>query len=756
MADAYEVISWDGHPMGPGTSYLAMHDYRDTWSAAGELTTLTRRSTYPLVTSTSRPGRSFTLRVNLADAAISMATFRTNITNWFDPQDNADGLRYLVGYGVDGTTQVRIGCYVTSWELVTTATGYYVITLYAPHDQWEANAFVTSAPNPASVTNNGNAPCSPSLQLTTTLHVRFQQWQITGAGVGGGGLRQYPVKLAINDSELFPSYAWVYVNGEPAPYFVGNGGLSTSYLWVRVDTHSDGTTPTLVDVVYSLAVGVNPLAATMRTNGIAFADPTCTNTTIKWDSVAASSNDALPWCWRPAVIGATGGVSGGSYAITDESDPSLTITRYTDATVNADADSIVMSTGGVAAALLSHLQLVTTGHDAPTVTVTTVVPGTGSVNEQQTISLANASGGAFTLSFAGVAGGSVATTRPGRASPATNEIQTITLTDDPTGGTYTVTFGASTSAGIGYNVDNATLQSALEAMASIGVGNVLVGGGPLPNTPVTVEFQGTLAATNVAQMTINTSGLNTSTQTTAPIAWNAEAGVIQAALTQLPNFAGDAVRVTGGPLPGFNITVEFVGPLTHTNVPLLVGNAAGLTGAGARTFVKSMQAGSIRDTLEWSTTSDGTATPTVAPATDTVTLAIGTEFTTPTPQNGASVSIQQAGGTDWSLALTGTPAITRVANTTVDLYPGAITIGGDTLTFNTFMITSGQTFIVEGAYGWTITSSTPNARIYAHRDMLQVSDPERWVQLPPGSSAVSHTFPAGAVLTLFVRDGWQL
>src|ERR1700738_5248805 len=55
-----------------------------------------------------------------------------------------------------------------------------------------------------------------------------------------------------------------------------------------------------------------------------------------------------------------------------------------------------------------------------------------------------------------------------------DEIQTVTLTGAPTGGTFTLTFGANTTSGIAYNASAATVQAALVALASIGANNVVV------------------------------------------------------------------------------------------------------------------------------------------------------------------------------------------------------------------------------------------------------------------------------------------
>lgn len=82
-----------------------------------------------------------------------------------------------------------------------------------------------------------------------------------------------------------------------------------------------------------------------------------------------------------------------------------------------------------------------------------------------------------------------------------DEIQTVTLTGSPTGGTFTLTFGAGTTAGLAWNATAALVQAALEAIGSIGAGNVACAGGPLPGAAVSVTFQAALGETNVAALT---------------------------------------------------------------------------------------------------------------------------------------------------------------------------------------------------------------------------------------------------------------
>lgn len=58
--------------------------------------------------------------------------------------------------------------------------------------------------------------------------------------------------------------------------------------------------------------------------------------------------------------------------------------------------------------------------------------------------------------------------------------------------------------------------------------------------------------------------------TTAPIAWNATAAAVQAALEALPNIAPGDVVCAGGPLPGTAVTIDFAGQYADTNVPALI------------------------------------------------------------------------------------------------------------------------------------------------------------------------------------------
>ncbi|MDX3044107.1 hypothetical protein PV383_44145 [Streptomyces caniscabiei] len=86
-------------------------------------------------------------------------------------------------------------------------------------------------------------------------------------------------------------------------------------------------------------------------------------------------------------------------------------------------------------------------------------------------------------------------------APLSDEVQQVAITGSPTGGTYTLTLSGQTTAGIAYNATASAVQSALEALSNVEVGDVVCAGGPHPGTPVTVTFEGQFAGTDVPQMT---------------------------------------------------------------------------------------------------------------------------------------------------------------------------------------------------------------------------------------------------------------
>ncbi len=205
----------------------------------------------------------------------------------------------------------------------------------------------------------------------------------------------------------------------------------------------------------------------------------------------------------------------------------------------------------------------------------------------------------------------------------TNEVQRVGYTGSfLMGGTFTLTFDGQTTAMIAYNATAAQVQSALEALSNIGSGDVAVIKTQDDLNSVQewkLTFQGNLAGTNVAQNTIDASGVwmmgsptdieVTDTQgsgsqdevqtvtlsnatggtfrlaldgyVTAPLAYNATATQVAAALEALGSV--DNVTVTGN--GGGPWTVTFGGTQSGTNVSRMDGDAsAASAGSVVRTL----------------------------------------------------------------------------------------------------------------------------------------------------------------------------
>jgi hypothetical protein len=87
----------------------------------------------------------------------------------------------------------------------------------------------------------------------------------------------------------------------------------------------------------------------------------------------------------------------------------------------------------------------------------------------------------------------------------TSEVQTVTITGTPDGGTFTLTYAGQTTAGIAFNAVAGAVQTALIALSNVAPGDLVVTGGPGPGTPYTVTWNAELG--NVAQMTASGAGL---------------------------------------------------------------------------------------------------------------------------------------------------------------------------------------------------------------------------------------------------------
>lgn len=149
----------------------------------------------------------------------------------------------------------------------------------------------------------------------------------------------------------------------------------------------------------------------------------------------------------------------------------------------------------------------------------------------------------------------------------------------PTGGTFTLKFGANTTAALAFNASMATIQAALQGLASIGSGNCLVAGSP--GQYFTVTFVGALAAAPQANLIADFSGLtptgNINVFTLVPGTASPAVNAVQ-----VLTLAVNPVTFTNILTP---ITNGWTGPLSTSTVAMLAAMAA----AGGSTFTKTFQ-----------------------------------------------------------------------------------------------------------------------------------------------------------------------
>jgi YD repeat-containing protein len=88
---------------------------------------------------------------------------------------------------------------------------------------------------------------------------------------------------------------------------------------------------------------------------------------------------------------------------------------------------------------------------------------------------------------------------------STDAVQTVWLTGEPTGGTFTLSFGGDTTDAIAYDASASTVQDELEGLASVGAGKVFVAAGAFGGWEV--RFTGDLAGKYQSQITGNAAGL---------------------------------------------------------------------------------------------------------------------------------------------------------------------------------------------------------------------------------------------------------
>lgn len=162
----------------------------------------------------------------------------------------------------------------------------------------------------------------------------------------------------------------------------------------------------------------------------------------------------------------------------------------------------------------------------------------------------------------------------------TNDVQTITITGTPTGGSFTLTavingVTATTNA-IPYNATAVQMATALLALANIGNDaagpNVTTTLGPLPGTGIAVTFRNFLSSQPITAMTANGSGL-TGGSSPAVVVTHTTTGVV-GVMTQA-SFSGFSNEWEKGDIDGYYPRSFAQAPI-ELDLPFSGANASGV------------------------------------------------------------------------------------------------------------------------------------------------------------------------------------
>lgn len=301
----------------------------------------------------------------------------------------------------------------------------------------------------------------------------------------------------------------------------------------------------------------------------------------------------------------------------------------------------------------------------------------------------------------------------------TNEVQTIEIDDDCSGGTFTLTFEGQTTGAIAYNASAAVVEAELEALSTLGLGTATVSGS---SPKWTVTFTGDKAATDVAIIsgdgasltggdttnvavaetvagvdnvneiqTLTVTGTPTGGDTiisfkgesSAAIPFDATAAEIELYLEAMDSIPQDEATCAGGPWPGSAITVTFSGTLK--GVQPLMTNVDSFTGGSSPELtitettpgvdeVVEVQTISINDTVSGGTFTLTHSANTTAPILYSASAA---EIEAALEAAPVSLAVAVTGGpgpaTDWIVTFDAAGVQTAITGTGTNLTGGSAT-----------------------------------------------------------------------------------
>lgn len=681
---ALGLTQFDGHAINGSSSYTV--ELRSTNPITHDVgvNLITRRNTASLLDSITVNPIEYLLIVTPTDAATAYATWKTNVQQWFSPS-NSDVTRFLVGTVDDGTT-AQIELVVVSRKLVrdtgVIAKGSvrYDVVVRAPWPFWESTATITTSTSP--IINAGNAIALPSIAFTSAVHKSRRITTVVGAGAGGG-LVSYPVLFTLNDAAATSGGTFVFIEGVSVPTYVVNSGGGTSKVWALVDTASDGSTLTHIDIVYGTGLS-NPLGQTLDMGGM---DATnSTNTQWQWSDFRINRWPSRPGTWRPVAAGNHNTSAQISYGIINEGSGTITFTIGTPGQYDNSADGMVLVVGSKA----------------------------GSSNAITSNSVQRAL--AYTVDAYTIS--SAAAMDQAAATAATIANPTVL-----------------TAAAHGFNAGDTVTISGVSGITGLSNGTYIVQSTPAPTTN-SFALAVNVTATSSPSALATRKGTNSAPNPTV-VTLSTVHGLV----------AGDSVTISGtsGYTPSLNNTYTVLSSPAVTAHTFAVSDTVTVLGTGgtatkvhtAQAYCRYRTAGATTWVTAWSSNVSGSVTG-VIDVPGAVEVMIGVENNGPTADP-CTLVVTSAGNWTLNLDSSTTPTVSVAAVTLMDYYNGGFQIStGPQITLDHLLVPDGS--LVIDAKLRTITPQG-NGPIYAgsSNPPIQFSLGPNWAEIGPGSQSIVDT-----------------
>lgn len=738
---------FDGNALN-GSSAYKVYVYRDNaWSRSVSPQWVERRNSSPLLESIRHNPLEIVLRIEPADDSVAYATWKTNVSQWFQPWESdelrtlkatfedASGTTVQIDVIVQSLTKTRDAGAITLGDLAAVR---YEAVVVAPDPTWyqsastlESDSFTGANNDPlgADWTTDHLDTSDTSIQ-SNALRMRSQGAAYSAARALHTGMAavadcRVDVKLTLAaDGEQYAivsvrhSGTWDGTDVMPQDGYTlsveDDGANELLYLAKNVS----GARTTLASLTINYAAGTQYNLAIMAVGS-----------TIAGKMWAVGSAEPDYWQLAATDTAHTSGKVG------------LSLSNDTGATSRtATWDDFQITTIGESLDLAST---VTNAGTTPTPGILDLTTSTHMKLYACTVQGVGAGGGllgypvrvAYTES--GLTAGEVFAYSPGNIP---------TLSDDYNAYIWTL---VNTSG-------DANVSTALDVVCANGIADANTAGGDLNDGGM--KLLDAVSGTDSSNSTWSWNDLTVSLNADRCGSWRPGlTGTFQTVGTYNITSEGSSLTITIGPGGnGERVADSITCVLGCTGSSVANLSRATTVGSGSgtslpRAYFMGRTYGQSTWTVIWSVTTTTTVTTSIT-VTGYTELACGIEHQgSPTTANHTLVLSGAGTGGIFTCSLANTPTVTVPASTNLDYYDGAFEndTNGDEIDFESFMVRDG-TLTVDTANG-TIESSTGLYRSYGK---IEFNNPDCMFLLDPGANAITNGIGGSPTWALRYRNAW--